>query len=83
MEAPYEVGNMNYIFKIVNKIFKNPKSPPQNLTTDKHGNLLESADGVSKTWFEFLSNKFKGTVTEDDRPEMTDIPNSRGEYAPL
>ena len=65
------------VYYILNKITKKPKPPPQSLTTDESGKLLESAEQSAQMWFRFLRDKFKQTDQEVNRPEMDDIPSYR------
>ena len=83
MEQAYRGGNIRKVFKIVNDISKKPKPPPQNIKTDDQGNLLGSATDTAKAWFKFLSNKFKATPAECQRPEMPKIPDFRAAGAAL
>ena len=43
---------------------ENQSSPPQNLTTDGNGKMLESAEEAVGIWLDFLSGKFKTTDKE-------------------
>ena len=70
MEKADAVGNTRKIFNLVNMLSNKPKRPPTNLTSDKDGNLLRSPKEVTKTWENFLSQKFSVTQEESERPEM-------------
>ena len=68
------------VFAITNKLSKRPKPPPQNLSTDGKGNLLESAEETANAWYKFLEAKFRVTPAEEaTRPEMVKIPSFRAE----
>ena len=83
MEAAYARGNTSKVFKIVNKLSRKAKPPPQNLTRDKNGKLLESAEELAATWKQFLQEKFAATEREAQRPEMEQIPSYRAPNAEL
>ena len=38
--------------------------------------IFKSADGVTKTWYQFLSQKFSTTEAEQGRPEREVIPDT-------
>ena len=57
-------------------ITNKPGKPPANLTTDKHGQLLQTPKAVAEAWKEFLSNKFKATEEEHKRPPMEKLPRT-------
>ena len=47
------------IYKGVNSLARNKSKPPTNLNTDSNGNMLEGAEDVAKTWYQFLKSKFQ------------------------
>ena len=64
------------MFTIANQLSRKAKPPPQKITTDEHGKILESAKEAEELWRKFLSNKFDATERERSRP-MWDIPSWR------
>ena len=84
MERAHSRGNFRKIFTLVNKLSRKPKPPPQNLTTDKDGKLLESAEATAERWLGFLRKKFEATKRERDvRPAMPEIPSFRSRDSAL
>ena len=76
MEIANTRNDSRKVFAIVNQLSRKPKPPPQNITADKQGNLLESAEQAAEIWLQFLKDKFDSTDAERTRP-MPDIPSER------
>ena len=55
-------GDVKKIYKSVNTLSDERKSPPNNLITNGQGSMLTSAQEVANRWFTFLTSKF--VVTE-------------------
>ena len=62
MQAVNGQGDVKKIYKSVNALSDERKSPPNNLITNGQGNMLTSAQEVANRWFTFLTSKF--VVTE-------------------
>ena len=65
------------LYHILNKITRKSKAPPQTPTTGENGNSLDSVEEAARLWFRFLSDKFKKTDREKNRPPMCSIPSYR------
>ena len=74
------VGDTRGIYKGVNALARRKSKPPSNLNTDKDGNILQGAEEVASTWYQFLKAKFAATPAEDDRPDMEPLPCTQGKY---
>ena len=75
-----KVGDTRGIYKGVNALAQKQNKPPTNLNTDSNGNILQSAEDVAATWYQFLKKKFAATPTEQGRPEMETLPCTQGEH---
>lgn len=78
METVNAAGDVKKIYRLVNSISNKTVRPITNLTTDKHGQLLQSPKSVLQVevWKELLSNKFKATEEESRRPPMEYLPKT-------
>ena len=76
MEKVNEAGDIKTIYRLVNSITSNPGKPPNNLTTDKNGQLLQSPEATANAWRDFLQKKFEPTEAEKGRPSMETIPKT-------
>ena len=70
MQVANEQGDIKKIYKSVNALSGERKSPPKNLTTNGQGKMLTSAQEVASRWYTFLSAKFAATEREAKRPAM-------------
>ena len=82
MEKANDCNNIRKVFRIVNQFSKKAKPPPQNLTEDSQGNILESAGQAAEIWRKFLEKKFDATDDDRTRPSI-DIPCERSPTSPL
>ena len=72
------LGDTRKVYKGVNALAQKQSRPPTNLTVDKNGKALKSAEEVAAVWHRFLTNKFAATVAEQGRPEMEQLPSTKG-----
>ena len=72
------LGDTRKVYKGVNALAQKQSRPPTNLTTDKDGNTLKSAEETASVWHQFLTRKFAATEAEQGRPEMEQLPSTKG-----
>ena len=82
MENAYAANNTHKVFSIVEKLVRKPRPPPQNISTDGQGKILDSANGVAERWFKFLKTKFSATIRESTR-QGVQIPDYRSPNSAL
>ena len=70
MQTANAYGNTREVHRIVKKNAAAPELPPTNLSKDKDGKLLSSANYVAQEWMKFLENKFAATPAESKRPDI-------------
>ena len=76
MEKANEAGDIKAIYRLVKSITGNPGKPPNNLTTDKNGQLLQTPEATANAWRDFLQKKFEATEAEKGRPTMETLPKT-------
>ena len=74
------IGNTRGIYNGVKALARKPEKPPTNLNTDKDGHILKCAEDVAATWHQFLQAKFAATAAECDRPQMEQLPCTKGKH---
>ena len=70
-------GDVRDIYKIVKRMEGRKGKPSKNLTADANGKLLADATAVATAWELFLTEKFKATEAETDRPAWPELPQAQ------
>ena len=71
-------GDTRKVYKAVKVLAQKQCTPPVNITTDKNGKLLTSAEEVAAAWESFLADKFAATKAEVEQRSWTPLPNTKG-----